>query len=213
MILSHDCVSALGNWLIIASACLLGAMSPGPSLIVVLSQSFNNGRLFAIITALFHGFGVGIYAALSIVGWNFLLTEQPIIIGAFQWTGSGYLLWLGIQILRHSGNEGNANATSQTRLHTLNPALLGLLTALVNPKVLLFFFALFSQLVPEDSSLGLKLLYVLTAAVIDAGWYTGIAWLGSHKLAMKRLMRHTHWIERSFAILLIVLALKIVVVG
>ena len=58
----------LATWLTVVTICILGAMSPGPSLALVLKQTLTGGRRNGIMTALSHGIGVGIYAFLSILG-------------------------------------------------------------------------------------------------------------------------------------------------
>lgn len=51
--------------------------------------------------------------------------------------------------------------------------------AFLNPKVAVFFIALFSQVVGPDTPLLAKLAYAATAMVIDIGWYMIVAWLFS----------------------------------
>lgn len=201
------------SWFMVAASCLLGAMSPGPSLIVVLDQAVSKGRLAGSLTACSHGLGVGIFAALSVFGLSLVITESPMLYNILRWAGSGYLIWLGINILRHTQHKSGHSGQNKTFLMSQQPIVLGLTTALTNPKVLLFFFALFSQLVPQDSSIGIKLLYTLTAALIDAGWYTLIAIFASQPMITRTLKTHVKWIERSFALLLMAIGLKIVLTG
>ncbi|MGV6818191.1 MAG: LysE family translocator [Thiotrichales bacterium] len=198
------------SWFMVAASCLLGAMSPGPSLIVVLDQAVSKGRLAGSLTACSHGLGVGIYAALSIFGLSLVITESPLLYNILRWAGSGYLIWLGINILRQTHHASGHSGQHKTVPISQQPIVLGLTTALTNPKVLLFFFALFSQLVPQDSSIGIKLLYTFTAVFIDAGWYILIAIFASQPIITKRLKTHEQWIERCFALLLMAIGLKIV---
>ena len=63
---------ALSLWLSLALVCMMGAMSPGPSLAVVLKHSLSGGMKNGMLAALSHGFGVGLYAAASLLG-----ADQP----------------------------------------------------------------------------------------------------------------------------------------
>ena len=46
----------------ITFVCLLGAMSPGPSMMVVINNAIFKNKFNGILTAIGHGFGIGIYA-------------------------------------------------------------------------------------------------------------------------------------------------------
>lgn len=67
----------LATWLAVVTICVLGAMSPGPSLALVLKQTLTGGRRNGVITALSHGIGVGIYAFLSVLGLAAIITASP----------------------------------------------------------------------------------------------------------------------------------------
>ena len=52
-------------WLKLVLICFLGALSPGPSLALVLNNTIARGRLYGISTGLGHGFGIGLSATAS----------------------------------------------------------------------------------------------------------------------------------------------------
>ncbi len=64
-------------WLPLALVCLLGAMSPGPSLAVVARHAFRGGVGDGIVCAMAHGVGILLWALLMANGLGVLLTEQP----------------------------------------------------------------------------------------------------------------------------------------
>ena len=92
-----------GHWLSLFSICLLGAMSPGPSLAVVLNATLGGGHRAGYITALAHGAGVGLYGLLTVTGLALLITRSPSVFLAIQLVGAAYLIYLGIKSLRGSG--------------------------------------------------------------------------------------------------------------
>ena len=67
----------LSAWLSLALVCLLGAMSPGPSLAIVVRHSVTSGTRAGAICALSHGFGIFLWAALMVSGLGALLLAQP----------------------------------------------------------------------------------------------------------------------------------------
>lgn len=87
----------LATWLAVVTICVLGAMSPGPSLAIVLKQTLTGVRRNGMITAVTHGLGVGVYAFLSILGLAAIITASPVAFSILQWGGAGYLAWLGVK--------------------------------------------------------------------------------------------------------------------
>ncbi|WP_127560256.1 LysE family translocator [Saccharospirillum alexandrii] len=196
------------TWLAVVSICMLGAMSPGPSLAVVLKQTLAGGRSNGIVVALTHGLGIGLYALLSIFGLAALITASPVAFTALQWSGALYLAWLGVKGLRARANPDAELPDVPT---TASAARDGFLVVFLNPKVAVFFIALFSQVVGADTSVLAKLGYAATAMVIDGGWYLVVAWLFSTPAWLDRLKRHSVWFERVFGVILVALAGRLVV--
>lgn len=196
------------TWLAVVSICMLGAMSPGPSLAVVLKQTLAGGRSNGVVVALTHGLGIGLYAMLSIFGLAALITASPVAFTALQWGGALYLAWLGVKGLRARANPDAELPDVPT---TASAARDGFLVVFLNPKVAVFFIALFSQVVGADTSVLAKLGYAATAMVIDGGWYLVVAWLFSTPAWLDRLKRHSVWFERIFGVILVTLAGRLVV--
>ena len=86
-------------WLPLALVCLLGAMSPGPSLAVVARHALRGGARAGIVCAVAHGIGILLWALLMANGLGLLLIEQPHWFAAVQLAGAGFLLYLGIRVL------------------------------------------------------------------------------------------------------------------
>lgn len=194
-------------WLSLAAVCAMGAMSPGPSLAMVLRHTLGGGRLPGVSAALAHALGVGLYALLTVWGLGALIVRFPMLFQAITWAGAAYLAWLGIKALR----AGRAGALQATGLATSRrqAAREGMLVALGNPKLILFFIALLSQFVTPEMSLAAKAVVVLTAMVIDGGWYVLVALGLSHSRVLPWLQARAHWLNRITGVLLLALALRV----
>jgi threonine/homoserine/homoserine lactone efflux protein len=198
------------TWLTVVSICLLGAMSPGPSLAVVMQQTLRSGRNAGMVTAVAHGFGIGLYALLSISGIAVIITATPYLFTALQWLGAAYLIWLGIKGLLAS----DAVKIHQDQEHTTGSAARnGFLVVFFNPKVAVFFIALFSQVIGSETSWLEKLIYTSTAMIIDMVWYLIVALSFSNPRWLGSLQKNSIWIERVFGVILIALALRLITSG
>ena len=197
-------------WLTVVFICLLGAMSPGPSLAVVLKQTISGGRKTGLDAAITHGLGIGLYALLCISGIAVMITASPVLFTALQWAGAGYLVWLGIKGLRARAGTG---ATLEDPPTTGSAARDGFLVAFLNPKVAVFFIALFSQVIGSETSWLEKLTYAATALCIDMAWYMIVAWSFSNPRWLGRLQQNVVWLERIFGVILIALAARLLAGG
>ena len=92
----------LNEWFSLAIICSLGALSPGPSLIVILSLTTSNGRKAGYIASVGHGIGIFIYALLSATGLALILNTYFRIFLLVQILGTLFLFYLGIRIIRSS---------------------------------------------------------------------------------------------------------------
>jgi len=197
-------------WLTIVSICLLGAMSPGPSLAVVLRQTLSGGRETGLIAAITHGLGIGLYALLCISGIAVMVTASPMLFTTLQWGGAGYLVWLGINGLRA---RVTPHATLTHPPTTGSAARDGFLVVFLNPKVAIFFVALFSQVIGSETTWLEKLAYASTAMFIDMAWYMIVAWSFSNPRWLTRLQGNVVWLERAFGVILIALAIRLLAGG
>jgi threonine/homoserine/homoserine lactone efflux protein len=87
-------------WLSLALLCLFGAMTPGPSLAVVLGSSLRGGHPAGLAAALAHGLAVGLYAVLTVAGLAALLTASLKLFALLQFAAAGYLVYLARSALR-----------------------------------------------------------------------------------------------------------------
>jgi threonine efflux protein len=197
----------LTYWLSLFSVCLVGAMSPGPSLAVVTQSSISEGRRGGVSCALAHGLGVGLYGLLTIMGLALLITQSPLLFLLIQLLGTAYLLKLGWASLTSDGSASAKPNQGQGNGHS--PATRGFLIAFLNPKLAVFMLALFSQFLRPEYGLSAKSVMVLTVGVTDALWYSLIAVLVSHPSFLKALADRALVLDRVFGVIIIALAVTV----
>lgn len=201
----------LANWFPLALICLMGAMSPGPSLALILRNTLQGGRRQGMATALGHGAGVGLYALLTAMGLSLLLTRTPWLFELIRYAGALFLALLGLQALLPQ--KPKAEATSQHATSRRRGALEGFAVAFLNPQLAIFFLALFSQFVQQQTSWAQGGLLLLTAGGIDALWYLLVAGIFSHGHLLPWLTRHQRQLQRLSGLLLLAIALRVLWVG
>jgi len=199
------------EWLSLAGICLLGAMSPGPSLAVVVSQTLRGGAGRGTLAALAHGAGVALYAVAVVSGLAVIVTASDRLYGLIQWAGALFLIYLGVKSLRSRGTVSLDGAEEEAE--AAGALIQGFSVAFLNPKLAVFFLALFSQFLTESVSLPQKVVMVATVGIIDAGWYTAVSLLLGRPKILERLRRSRGLIDRAFGLILIALAIRVVLPG
>jgi len=201
---------SLFAWLSLLPICLLGAMSPGPSLVVVVRHTLGGSRGKGIVCAWAHSFGIGVHALITISGMAVLAKEAPMVFKGISVAGGLFLAWLGIEALKSKGSISEKIGAGEST-NAFQAARDGLAISLFNPKILIFFLALFSQFVAEAENTWGHVAIVLTPLVVDGIWYTFVALMLSHPVVLPRLKANASLIDKLTGAVLILLAIRVFV--
>jgi len=129
-----------------ALACLLLALTPGPNLLYLVSRTLSQGRRAGIVSLAGTSFGFVFHVVAAALGLSAIFLTVPILYDAMRYVGAAYLLWLAWDALRPDGRD-----LFQARTLPADPPArlfrMGLLTSVLNPKVAMFYLALFPQFI------------------------------------------------------------------
>ena len=171
------------DWVQIGFICFLGAMSPGPSLAFMVSVAVTRARYHGVVAGIGHGIGISLWAFITALGIAQILMTVSALMSIFQLVGIFLLIYIGIQTLRHKYEFGlhvetNSNIRSMIFLKS---GVEGFLLALFNPKIAVFFIAIFSQFVRPDTTFFETIFIGALAGLIDSVWYSSISMLVTRK--------------------------------
>jgi threonine/homoserine/homoserine lactone efflux protein len=198
------------DWGALIIICIAGALSPGPSLLVIISITTRYGRLAGILGATGHGLAIFVYALTTALGVSWLSSSANQLFFYVQISGALLLLWMGFSMLI------SASKTSPVSENTYTPRKLGFaftdgfLIGILNPKIAAFFASLFSQFVIPSQPLLISLFMATTASLIDMAAYC-IAALVANTLLVKYLfLNYARLRDCIFGLLLLILALSVI---
>ena len=152
----------------------LGAISPGPSVMVVIRNTIIGGRKQGVACAIGHGIGFGIYAGSAVFGLIVLLENAPDAFLILQLIGVGLLIWYGYLMWNDEvklDEDGHVDDTKVKRQGFME----GFAIAFFNPKIALFLVAILAQVLEPGMGMGTKLAIGLLGMSIDMGWYLIVA--------------------------------------
>ena len=159
---------SLDTWLIYLLAATGLSLSPGPNGLLALTHGALHGRRKALYTICGGALGFVIVIALSMFGIGALLQASLVWLAVLKWLGGAYLVWLGIQVWRAPPIGLDLSAPASSPRGGASMFRQGALSALTNPKALLFFAAFLPQFIDPARSLVLQFLLMAgTFAVVE----------------------------------------------
>ncbi len=162
----------------IAGAITLGAMSPGPSFVMVARTALAASRTDGVAAALGMGVGGVLFAIAALLGLQAILNAVPSLYATVKVLGGAYLLYLGYLIGRGAA-EPLSLAQTQTESNGKSAfrrsLLLGLGTQISNPKTAVVYASIFVSLLPRELPASVMVGLPLLIFAIEAGWYSLVA--------------------------------------
>jgi len=198
-----DTAALLGMSLV----CAMGAMSPGPSLAVVLRNTISGGRTQGVMTGIGHGIGFGIYAMIAVTGLSAILIADETKFDLLQWSGVVVLLWLSYNMLTYQPSGNPEEHQSSGRRGFVE----GFMISFLNPKILVFLVAVFSQFIDPQMTDTDRVTMAVVAGIIDTTWYVLVAAVLSGTTVIDKLRDNSTIVDRMIGSVLLILAMVLIV--
>ena len=194
-------------WVALATVFTLGAMSPGPSLAVVLRNTMVGGRRQGVMTGIGHGIGFGIYAFLAAAGIATALTLHESTEMILKWGGIALLIWLGVNFLKAS--RGKPYESSDEDGHGPSGRVgftQGFAIAILNPKIMAWFLALYAPFIEANMSTETLFGMGLLGMTIDGTWYVTVATVLTRGDGVSKLRSKARRIDALMGVMMFVFA-------
>lgn len=154
---------SLSLWLLFCASALVTAFSPGPAVLLAVTNAAALGMRKALLGSAGNAAGVFVVSAIAMLGLGALLKTSAWLFAALKIVGAAYLIYLGIRQWRSRLNifERVVDTASVREQTPAQLFLQGLLVATTNPKSILFFTALLPQFMMPHAPL-LRQFFALT---------------------------------------------------
>ncbi|MBV9494668.1 MAG: LysE family translocator [Acidobacteria bacterium] len=196
---------SVSSLLLFAAMELVLCLTPGPAVLLVMSQAMRRGQRASIRGALGILAGNSLYFLLSAIGLGALLVASARVFEALRWLGAAYLVFMGLKmIVKRTKNEEDGQPRAEERSF-----LQGLVTQLANPKAIVFFTALLPQFIdPKAGRLALQFFVLgVISVVIELPVLALYGFLADR--GRELYGRHAKWVERIAGSLLIAAGVKL----
>ena len=204
----------LVHWNTFLLAALLLSASPGPDMAFIIGQTIKGGKSSGFAAMFGIWTGAAGHALIAAFGLSIVIATSAVAFSAIKWAGVGYLLYLGIQALRSTGSSlDSGNVYFDKKPDTVMKSYKqGIVIALLNPKVAIFFLAFLPQFVVEGAGpISLQLLLHGFLVIVMAVFVEPPIILLSDKIAkgFRASKRIGLWLDRCLGTILIGLGIKL----
>lgn len=148
-------------------AAITLALIPGPDIIFVITQSINTNWKKAIYVVLGLITGLSIYTILMSQGVGALINRLPWLLSILKYIGAAYLLYIGVSgVIKARRNIQNKATEEVTDEKSRDLYIRGVIMNLINPKVMIFFLALFTPFMSDNPDNAKNEMLILGAIMI-----------------------------------------------
>jgi len=203
----------LHTYLLFVLSSLLLNLVPGPDMLFMLGRSIAQGRKAGLCAAFGINLGAYVHLIAALTGLSAILLTSATAFLVVKWIGAAYLIFLGIQTLRSKSTLIPVDGTSSRAQSGLRIFWQGFLSDVLNPKVAIFYLALFPQFVGTDATdpiaqllilgitgnmvgISISILFVLLSTEITAG--------------LRRNSSYAQWLQKSMGVLFVGLGFRLV---
>lgn len=203
-------MSASAAIVAILVALMLGAMSPGPSFVIVARNAIGLSRGDGLATALGMGVGGVFFSGIALLGLYTLLATVEWLYVGLKVAGGVYLVYLAVKIWRGAAQPLAFDNAQRAATNVRKSFWVGLSTQLSNPKTAVYYGSIFAALLPQHPPLWCYFTLPPAIFAIEAGWYTVVAMCFSSRRPREIYLAWKAWIDRVAASAVAALGLRLI---
>ncbi len=190
------------------TVCLLGAMSPGPSMAVVINNAIFKGRYNGFLTSIGHGIGIVVYATLAVLGLGLIIKTNIFVFNGLKILSIIFLIHIGVKSIL---NKEKLNLIKKNKKDNIISLIQGFSISIFNPKIFVWFIAIYSQFISTNNDLVFNIYLVFIAGVVDACWYIILTLFVTTGSALSFLQTKITFMQRIQGFFFIALGLGLIV--
>jgi threonine efflux protein len=201
----------LNEFLLLATAHIFAVASPGADFAVVIKNALKAGKAIGVSTAVGVGLGILVHMGYTLFGLSVLLAKSEWLFSAIRYLGAAYLLWLAFKSFQSRKDSHRLiKNQSQTKIRRLDALKQGFFVNVLNPKVTLFFVALFTNIVSPSTPLFVQVGYGLWLSVYTMLWFAFVAWAFSTPRVLMWYQGHGYYVDWGMGVVLSLIAIRLV---
>ncbi len=188
--------------------CLLGAMSPGPSMVMVINNAIFKNRFHGILTSIGHGIGICIYALFAVLGIALIIKTNLLFFNGVKFLSVIFLIYIGVKSIT---KNSKLDFDKKDLDGGVTSFLQGLSISLLNPKIFIWFVAIYSQFMSLDNDIIFNSILILTAGLVDSLWYVVLTLLVTSNIGLKFIRNKSVLLQRFIGSVFIIIGVLLLI--
>ena len=135
---------------------------------VVINNAIFKGRNNGVLTSIGHGIGIAIYATFAVLGLGLIIKTNILVFNGLKILSIIFLILIGIKSIF---NKEKLNLEKKNIKDNTISFLQGFSISIFNPKILVWFIAIYSQFMSVENKLIFNVYLISIAGIVDACWY------------------------------------------
>ncbi|HWK66555.1 MAG TPA: LysE family transporter [Rhizobiaceae bacterium] len=205
-------MSYLSIFAVIAAIHFLAIASPGPTLMVVMSQAVAGSRRSGFLVVLGVVLATLVWSSITAAGLGGFVAQFSWLYLGLKIVGAAYLTWIGIGLLRSAAGRHRVELHADQVLPADWRAVrAGFLTMISNPKVAAYYASLFGVVIPADAPFPVFAGAIMTAVLVSVVWWGGVTLLFGLSQVRRIYTRLRRWMDAAMGVLLLALAGRLLI--
>lgn len=184
------------TWTLYVATVLALMSTPGPSQLLMLSNSGAHGFQRAVFTAWGDLTANALQMLAAGLGLAAVIAASGVALSLIKWAGVAYLLWLGLRMIRRANPDDPHLTATRPTVSLRSLWMQGFLTSAANPKAVVFFAALFPQFISADAAFWPQFLILSATYIALDGMFLSAYGLSASWIATRFKGAARVWIER-----------------
>jgi len=192
----------------VIAMCLVGAMSPGPSMVVVINNAIFKNRYHGIITSIGHGIGISIYAVFAVIGIGMIIKTDLILFNSIKIVSIIFLIYMGVKSIF---NKKSIDFENKNFKGGATSFFQGFAISILNPKIFIWFIAIYSQFMSEKNDFLFNAYLVITAGIVDSIWYIFLTILTTSSVSLNFVKKNNYVLNKITGYIFILIGVALFV--
>ncbi len=192
---------------------LFALLSPGPDFIMIIRNTLSYSHKIGVFTGFWIAIGNFCHIILSFFGIAVIISQSIVLFNFIKIIGALYLIFIGLTLLISKNNNINIDSNKKNKkyISSFQSFQMWLWSAILNPKVTLFYLSIFSLVIPSDTSIIFQITLGLILTINTFLYNLIISYFFSRKHIQNIFLKFQKYFNKIFGSILIALGIKVAI--
>jgi RhtB (resistance to homoserine/threonine) family protein len=209
--MEFEILSYLNTIITVSLISIFMAISPGADFAMVIRNSIFHSREKGLYSSFGIALAIWIHVTYSIAGLAIIISQSIILFSIIKYLGAGYLIYIGWKTFTSSSDKNQQIIDDHKIISNFEAFKIGFITNALNPKTIIFFLSIFTQVVSIETPLYIQIIYGAIISLAHLIWFVTVAILLTQRIILQKFNSYKNTIEKVIGSLLMGFGLKVAI--